>query len=206
MEKRFDDTTIPEIVSNELAANTSFTLGAMHIGKFCKVLMTGASALIGTFKSVEKPKALSFKKLNGDFIAGAKIEYFKNPDDPDNAASGNWSYTWTFNEDDLSDADVVDIDSSTQVLNPFNAAASKLYRMRFNDNAGEVFAFNLLLETISSWLDENAKEGETVELITESFTAKAVVKDGIVQKSIEPGADFKVMVKGDSEYQDQVEE
>lgn len=205
MEKKFDETQMPQIICNELSENTQFTLGAMHVGKMNKVIMAGTSILASKIKSTDKPKAIAFRKESGEFVAGARIEFLPNPEDPENPASGNWSYTWTFYESDLDGADVINVDTSIQTLIGFNKVAFKEYRMTFNDNAGELFAFVLILDTISAYLEENAKEGDPLVLHCGAFDAKVKVEDGVVKKTIEPNPEYKVMAKGDDEYQDAIE-
>lgn len=204
MTKKFEETEIPEIVSRELA-NQCFTLGATHVGKVLKTLMTGASKLLGDTKDIETPKAIAFRRPDGTFVAGAKVEYHKNPDDPDNKAAGNWSYIWTFYEKDLEGASVIDFNSNNSAYSYIITAADKLYRMRFTDNATCITTIMVLLENISHWLEDNAKEGErqTVEC-PGAMVCSCEVKDGVVVKSIVPDGEVKVLIKGDDMYQDEI--
>lgn len=202
--KKLEETNIPELVSREMAAN-NYSLGATHVGKILKTVMTGASKLLGDLKDIETPKAIAFRRPDGTFVAGAKVEYHKNPDDPDNMSAGNWSYIWTFYEKDLDGASIVDFSSNNQVLSYIITAALKLFNMKFNDNGSCISSIMILLENISHWLEDNAKEGErqTIEY-PGAMVASCEIKDGVVVKSIVPDGELKVMIKGDDMYQDDV--
>ncbi len=203
MTQKFEQTNIPEDLAKDLAQD-NYTIGAVHLPKVLKVIMTGASKLLGSVKVIDKPMAIAFRKVDGSFIAGAKVEFHKNPDNPEDISAGNWSYIWTFYEKDLEGASIVNINNDTGFTH-FITAASKLYHMNFHDNASALEMFNRLLDYISHWLDDNAKEGEEQILVSDgSMTAACTVKDGVVVKSIVPDGEVKVLIKGDDMYQDDV--
>lgn len=204
MERKFEETKIPEDVSKAMADN-NFIMGAIHAGKVIKVLGTGISKFLGDVKSLEVPMALRFSKMDGSFLAGMKVEYHKNPDDPENPSAGNWSYVWTFKEEDLEGANVTDFAKSVNAFSHFIACGAKLYNMRFQDHATASTLFNTFLEHVYHWLDDNAVEGEENTLIADGvFIAKCEVKDGKIIKAIIPDGNMKVLIKGDDLYQEAV--
>lgn len=200
----FSDSKIPQNVSMELAKNNS-TLAAQHVEKVLRVLMTGASNMLGEMKSLDTPKAVAFRKPDGSFIAGAKVAYNKNPDDPDNPASGNWSYIWTFNEDELNGAVITDVNTNILTFDYFRRAADKLFRMKFTDDGVGIMMFNLILEGISQWLSENAVDNEERSLVSNGvMEAACKVENGVVSKALTPQGEIKELIKGDNEYQNPV--
>lgn len=201
----FLDSKIPQNVSMELAKNNA-TLAAQHVEKVLRVLMTGASTMLGEMKSLDTPKGIAFRKPDGSFIAGAKVAYNKNPDDPDNPASGNWSYAWSFNESDLDGAVVTDVNTNILTFDYFRQAADKLFRMKFTDDGIGIMIFNLILEGISQWLDENATDAEENSLVSNGVMEAAckVENNGSVSKALTPVGEIKKLVKGDNEYQNPV--
>lgn len=204
-ELRLEETKIPDDISKEMASN-QLGVASMHVGKIVKVMMTGASKLLGSVKELNTPKAIAFRRPDGRFLAGAKVEFHKNPAEPDAPASGNWSYIWTFNEDDIAGAKVIDIGTNLEAWQFFESAATKLYRMTFDSEASGVMLINTLIEHISRWLDDNAKDGEVQRLTCPgSLIAECAVENGAVVKSIVPDGEMKVLIKGDDEYQDQID-
>lgn len=205
-EVKFEETRIPEDVSREMA-ESQLVLGAAHVGKILKVMVTGVSKLLGDVKDLKVPKSVKFTRPDGGFIAGARVEYHTNPDDPENPSAGNWSYVWTLTEEDIEGSTVIDISINTQVFTYFMEAASKLYNMKFNDTPTGIMMFNIILENLSHWLDDNAKEGEVQTLTcANALTASCEVKDGIVVKALVPDGDMKILIKNDDMYQSKDEE
>ena len=182
----FLDSKIPQNVSMELAKNNA-TLAAQHVEKVLRVLMTGASTMLGEMKSLDTPKGIAFRKPDGSFIAGAKVAYNKNPDDPDNPASGN-------------------VNTNILTFDYFRQAADKLFRMKFTDDGIGIMMFNLILEGISQWLDENATDAEENSLVSNGVMEAAckVENNGSVSKALTPVGEIKKLVKGDNEYQNPV--
>lgn len=200
----FLDSKIPQNVSMAMAKNNS-SLASQHVEKVLRVLMTGASNMLGEMKSLDTPKAIAFRKPDGSFIAGAKVEYNKNPDDPDNPASGNWSYIWTFKEQDLNGAVITDVNTNILTFDYFRRAADKLFRMKFSDDGVGIMMFNLILDGISQWLDENAVDGDERSLVsTGVMEAACAVENGVVTKSLTPQGEIKELIKGDDTYQNPV--
>ena len=97
MEKKFKETSISEDFSRALAQQC-FLLGPSHTPRIATVLFHGVSTCLGAMKNTTIPKAIVFRSLDSSFLAGAKVEYIANSDDPSNPSAGRWDYTWTFDE------------------------------------------------------------------------------------------------------------
>lgn len=199
MELKFEETKIPEDVSKEMVDN-QIILGAIHLPKVIKVLGAATSKFLGKIKNLDVPMSLKFVREDGSFIAGMQVEYHKNPDDPENPSAGNWSYIWTFDEADLEGSQAA---TFADAFFRFTECAAKLYGMRFESQSTAAQMFNIVLEHISHWLEDNARENEEATLIADGvFTAKSEVRDGKVVKAIIPDGDLKVLIKGDDMYQE----
>lgn len=202
-EKKLKETDIPSDVTRDLLSKR-IGVSVDHVEKVFKSLMVGVSKLLGEAKNLEKPKAIAIRRPDGQFIVGARVEFHKNQDDPNNIASGNWSYIWSFDETDVTEgATMIDI-FQPQSWHYITSTALNLFNMRFTDGLGPTIIATAV-EHLSHWLDDNAKDGEVQKLIIdEALTAECAVEDGSVVKSIIPDGEVKVIIKGDDTYQDTV--
>ena len=206
MEKKFNETSIPEDISRE-AANQNLIVGATHVDKIATIFITAVSDCLREIKNIDKPQAVVVRGLDNRFICAGIIQYIKNEDEPstDNLASGNWSYSWTFDEDDLKELNANEIDFRSSLFTKLiTGTASKLYGMAFDSDSSATTLSSKIMDAISHWLDDNAKEGEETTLILDNvFKAVSTVDtDGKVEKSFVPEGEIKVLVKGDEMIQD----
>lgn len=195
---KFMETSIPEIFSRTLDEKGAI-FAANHTAKILKIVVYSVSDCLGSMKSTDKPVAFVFKSLNGNFICGAIVEFHPGEDDPTDITAGNWSYVWTFDEEDIKDIDNV-ISFDNQLVYPFFIkTAGNLYAIKFHDTSTIVLMSTTLMECISNWLNDNAKEGEVVQLIEEGvLNCSCTVEGGEIVKSIIPEGDAKVIIKGDA--------
>ena len=191
MEKKFKETSISEEYSKALA-NQHLLIGPTHVYKIATVLFHGASMCLSAMKNTSVGKALIFRAVDGRFLAGAKVQYIANVDDPNNPAAGRWDYTWTAYEEDLKDCDTVDVANNAMIAPYFTAAGISLYNM------------NTLVEFIINWLKENVTDTEPATLVLNGvFKGVAEVDpDGSIDIGIIPDGAMKVLIKDDSAIQD----
>lgn len=203
MEKKFKETSISEDYSKALA-NQHLLIGPTHIAKIATVLFHGASMCLSAMKNTSVGKALIFRAVDGRFLAGAKVQYIANVDDPNNPAAGRWDYTWTAYEEDLKDCDTVDVANNAMIAPYFTAAGISLYNMKFSDSDTCITMMNTLVEFILNWLKENVTDTEPVTLVLYGvFKAVAEVDpDGSIDIGIIPDGAMKVLIKDDSAIQD----
>ena len=77
--------------------------------------------------------------------------------------------------------------------------------MKFSDDGVGIMMFNLILDGISQWLDENAVDGDERSLVsTGVMEAACAVENGVVTKSLTPQGEIKELIKGDDTYQNPV--
>lgn len=199
---KFMETGIPELFARTLL-DQNLKFSANYTNKIVRVVVEGASACLGDLKSTEEPVALVFKSASDKFIAGAKVEYIPNPEEPTIVSSGSWSYVWTFDEEDIKDVKKVVYADDPQITMFFINKAGTLYGMSFKIIPAMFKMFNTVLELISNWLTDNAKADEPTEIVEDGvFRASAAVEGGEVVKDFVPEGDSKVLVKGDTMLQE----
>ena len=203
MEKKFKETNILEDYSKALAQQC-FLIGPSHTYRIATVLFHGVSVCLGAMKSTTIPKAIVFRSIDHSFIAGAKVEYIANIDDPTNPAAGRWDYTWTFFEDDLKGCDCVEVTNNSLVTSYFISSAISLFNMKFAGPDLCSLMMVMMVELIINWLKENATESEPAILTLEGvFKATAIVENGKIVMGIVPDGEMKVLIKDDTAIQEQ---
>lgn len=200
MEKKFKDTQIPELFTEQVTMQ-GYTIGITTSVRIATVLFDAASRYLAKVKNITTPQALVFKGIDNTFLAAAKIEYIKNDDD-DDVSGGYWDYTWTVNEDDVKDANCVDFNTNMQVMTFFERSAINLFSMTFNDTPTAILLFTFMLDMIINDVKENTKDDEPYTLVLDgSFEAHGEVEDGKINISIIPSGDMKLIVKEDAAIQ-----
>lgn len=201
METKFKESKIPEDFSKALAAQ-NMLLGPTMAENAVTILFNGTSKCLADNKDLSVPKAVVFRRIDGTFLVAAVLRYVTNEDDPSNLASGQWNYSWTFDQEDIKDCKIIEMSNSLISMYFYNAASS-LYNLRFNDPAVCATVMNLMVEMIINWLKENTKDGEkSVLTLSGVFTAMGEVVDGEIEMAIVPDGDIKLLVKDDSAIQE----
>lgn len=201
METKFKESKIPEDFSKALAAQ-NMLLGPTMAENAVTILFNGTSKCLADNKDLSVPKAVVFRRIDGTFLVAAVLRYVTNEDDPSNLASGQWNYSWTFDQEDIKDCKIIEMSNSLISMYFYNAASS-LYNLRFNDPAVCATVMNLMVEMIINWLKENTKDGEkSVLTLSGVFTAMGEVVDGEIEMAIIPDGDIKLLVKDDSAIQE----
>ena len=202
MEKKLKETNILEDYSRALAQQC-FLIGPSHTPRIATVLFHGVSTCLGAMKNINIPKAIVFRSLDHSFLAGAKVEYIANRDDPSNPSAGRWDYTWTFYEEDLKGCDCVEVANNSLVSTYFVSSGITLYNMRFAGQDLCVLMMIMMVEMIINWLKENASESEPAILTLDGvFKATATVENGKIVMGIVPDGEMKVLIKDDSSIQE----
>lgn len=202
MEKKFKETNISEDFSRSLAQQC-FLIGPSHTPRIMTVLFHGVSSCLAAMKNTTIPKAVVFRSLDHSFLAGAKVEYIANADDPSNPSAGRWDYTWTFYEDDLKGCDCVEVANNTLVCTYFISSAITLYNMKFAGQELCITMMTMLVEMMINWLKENATETEPAILSMDGvFKATAAVENGKIVMGVVPDGEMKVLIKDDSAIQE----
>ena len=192
--KKLMETTIPEIYQRTLDDEANQIVDASQTSKIVDVLFTAVSNCLSAMKLKEKPIAFVFEELNGVFVAGAVVKFHDGGDD----AGDNWSYVWTFNNDDIpEDAKVIKM-TDIPAHQYFNAVSGEKYHYVIKDFC-IVDMYTKFLKVLSHWLEENVSKDDTVSVIMDGvFEARVDVDGEEVVKSLEPSGEIKTLIKNDA--------
>ena len=195
-------TSIPQVVSNGLYKEIGYEFAAEHIDKLLTTIVFGVTECISDIKNKETPVAFVINEPNDEFIIAAICQYFPNEDDA--SAPGNWSYTWTFDKDDIPEnAKICSLYDNEYSIYFRNIAASK-FSMGFHkaEYCGDMGRY--LMKMIKRWLTDNAgKADDNGELIDGTELAgviqfRTAVENDEVVISAEPDGEVKQMIKDDA--------
>ena len=198
--KKFMETSIPEIYSRGLDDEKCLTVGSNHVDKVATVLFTGVSNCLKAIKSKEKPAVFKFSDLKDDTIAFAVVAYHPNEDDK--TKPGNWSYIWSFDDEDMpDDATVVNIkDGLTHPY--FVSVAGNRYNMGFRRDDILIELMTYLLQTIKKYLIDNATAEDVTGVELDGvFQARSAIEDNEVVCSIEVIGETKAIIKSDEDIE-----
>lgn len=202
MEKKFKETSIPEDFSKALAKQ-SVLIGPDNAFRIANVLFKGVSTYLSAVKNYQVPKGIIIRSVGGDFLVGAKVEYFANEADPTNYSAGRWDYTWTCYESDMEGVDATNFESNNSILVYFTQAAQQLYNFKYASIDICVSSLIIIIEMILNWIRDNTSQTSPATLTLENcFKAVGKVEDGKVVIAIIPDGAMKVLIKDDSAIQE----
>ena len=193
----FKETSIPANYSLTLKDRASMDWSANDADKIYGTLIAAISQYLATVKSKKiGSTAVVVNDLKGNFLLAGIVTYHEN----ENAdMPGNWSYELTFNESDIKDVEDIRMSTDTQFDIIAANAAFNLYSMKFMSQLYMQDMFITAIDTLIKYLDENAREGETVDVeLTGYFTASVEVCDGKKIMSIVPDGAMKRVIKDDA--------
>ena len=193
--KQLMETSIPEIFSRGLDDEKCMTIGSNHTDKIAVVLFTAVSECLKSLKSKEKPVVFKFVDLKGDLIALACVSYHANEDE---TKPGNWSYIWSFDDNDTPENALVVKITDSQTHPFFVSVAGNKYKMGFESESALVELMNYLIKTIKKYLIDNANDvNETAVELEGIFQARSVKENDEVLCSIEVVGETKAIIKSD---------
>ncbi len=163
-------------------------------------LFMAVSDFLGLVKSKDVKTALVVSDLKGNFKFGAIVAYHANENEE---IPGNWSFEFTLNEEDVPKDAKVYSHIDTQFLRVLATTAKDLHSFRFTSAELVPEIMVLTIDTLKSWLDLNATDGE--EKVIEMpgfFTASVAIENGEKIFSITPDGNLKRLVKGDSDLEE----
>lgn len=197
MKTTIEQTLIPEY-NRLLIANkgASIMLETDILETFSKIPVHAISKYLGLKKNKNDNggTAVVVKDENGTFIIAADVLYHE-ADSEDQA--GNWSYEFTFNEEDVKDAKqyLITDSSFVEVLMNLSKENSLLI-------TNPEFILNLIVHyfvAIKNILDQNASTEEEFELECDGyFIASSLVTNDEKVFSLVPSGEMKRLIKDDS--------
>lgn len=191
----FASTNLAHNVAHGLYNEKGYDVGETHVEKLYYTLFYGVAHVLKDNKSKEAPTTFTITELSGKPVAAATVEYFEG----EGNNPGNWSLVWTFNPDEIPENGVKFDLQNDLTHSYFRSIAGDKYGMRFRDRTAVVALMTYIVEQLYKWLDENAKEGEVVEIELDNiFTAKVEVVDGVKVFAVDPSGEVKTIIKDDS--------
>ena len=190
------ETKLPDAFSRALFDEMNLDLAQDHLDKIYDCIFVGTAQLLAHSKSMDHPTAFVFDKLDGSFVAACIVQFFDNEDKKN---PGNWNMVWTFNEEDIpKNAFQIKL-SNPQSHTYFIGVAGEKYGMRFEDSGCLANTLVYAMSQLKKWLDENAKEGETIMVEQDGlFQGRVAIEGGEKVFAIEPDGEIKNIIKDDA--------
>ena len=189
------DTKIPMIYQTGMSNETIMNVSWEHTDKILTILVTGVTECLAKIKSKEYPVAFVFAEANDEFIAAAIVEYFEG----EKGEAGNWSYTWTFNKEDIPENARKVSASENDFFNFFRTPAFNKYGMVFDEMDFASIMFNYLLAVIKKYLNDNASETEEWGVKLDGVIQfRVAVENGEKVLSAEADGEIKQLIKDDA--------
>lgn len=200
--KNFDETQMKQTYTVNLSA-IGYKFREDDIPeRLIKTFFASISTFLGLVKTTNanEASALVFSDISNNFKMAGIVEYHEN----DNADEpGNFTYTMTFNEDDL-----VDLEKE-KVVKKYNCGDNQFITV-FEKVAYDVggiemqhstYIFNtciIMIDTFVQILDAEAKEGETVDVVIPGYATLSVETQGDEKFfAVTPDGAMKALIKSD---------
>ena len=171
--------------------------------RIVKTMFTALATFLSVRKTSKADEAvmIEIQDVDGLFKLGAIVEYNINEENPDEP--GNFSYTMTFNKEDI-----VDLEKRKTVRKYFSSdetfksimdkAAYDIGGFAFDREIFIYDACRVTVDTLLQILDHEAVEGQVVDIVEPGyFTASVAVNNGEKEFSITPDGHMKAIVKSD---------
>lgn len=146
--------------------------------------------------------ALVLLDLTGNFKFAAIVKYNVNKENPDEP--GNWDYSFTLNEEDLAEVGASRtvkkfLFSDVSFHSMFDKVAYDLQSIQFEQERSIYDACCLCVDTLYQILDNEAVEGQTVDLELPGYFVASVETSGDNKVfSIVPDGHMKKVIKDDA--------
>ena len=145
-------------------------------------------------KADEGGTALAVKEENGSLIIAGIVKY--HPAETEDQ-SGNWSYEFTTNAEDLAGCHVYLVNDMS--FNEVLTRIAKQHRVIFKDNEYASVLINCFFNALKNVLRDNAIPTEDYEIESEGyFTAVSSIEGDEVVYAIIPSGEMKRLIKDDS--------
>ena len=205
-EKNMETTTTNVKESNVLqnfallcGSNAGWALTQEDSEWYFKTAVAGITDAVNILKNKSVPVAVMIQDLKGNKIIFACVEWVE-ADDSDEAATGNWTYFWSWDMADLPENATVYTIDQKQVLEIILNRGYNLCNMAVPSLSNlaqlAVYMFNLLHDTLDQ---EAVEEGHEWVLDFEGYFEAAVqVEAGKKTYSFTPKGEMKMLIKDDT--------
>ena len=203
----FKESGLPNDISTKLINDYRLVLGPAYVSLVLQVIFYGISSALNERRNLQFPVGVVISNpTSHGFIAGAKLERVWNSDDPNNPASSQWNYTWTFYPDDMSHSQ--NIDSNQPEMEAYiRSGADRMVQGGFAKNSDMPNAIGKIVSTmiqcVKDWLINKADNNGTADLSLDGVfeaTAKRNA-NGEIELGIVPSGAMKKVAKDDLSIQ-----
>lgn len=166
---------------------------------WAKVTFAGITDFLNIVKHKDSPKVVLIQDLKGNRIAYAAVQWIP-AEEENEAATGNWTYFWSFDCDSIPEGAEVSTLDQEKVQQVISNRAYDMCKMSIATPSYisqlTIFLFNIIRDT----LDQQAvEEGHTWVLELDGYFEAAVeVVNGEKQFSILPKGEMKTLIKDDA--------
>ncbi len=193
--QQLKDTKIPKIYQTGLYSEKSMDVSWEHTDKILTTLVAGVTEYLSSIKSTSYPVVFAFRESNDEFIAAAIVEFHKG----NKGEVGNWSYTWTFYEDDIPEKSRIENAYKPEIIQYFRNVAISKYSMIFEQPDYPGVLFSYLLSVIKKYLNDNASESEEWGVKLDGIIQfRVAVENGEKVLSAEVDGEIKQLIKDDA--------
>lgn len=191
---KLQETAIPTNLS-QVIATLGWSVDASQVSFIYDTTLMAISDFLGQTKSKETKTALAIKDVKGNLIVAGVVTYHKNEDE---TMPGNWSYEFTFDEEDLKGCDVR-LSTDPHFQRVFQKTLKRLFGLAIDDPLAFQPVIEESINVLKQWLDVNAKETEKVILEQPGFfEASVTVEDGEKIFALIPDGAMKRLIKDDA--------
>lgn len=190
-----NETSIPEVFSTEYESMFGIGVSGEEVEIAYKAIFLATADFLRGVKKKKAKSALSFIDVDGSFILAGVVEYNES-DNKD--AQDNWNFYFTFDEDDIKDASNKH-DTNETAFHAIVTTRLTENGLRPSDASYISPMISMVAAKLSSFLDENAKATEEVELdMPGIFTCVVKIEDDKPVKSLLPDGEVKALIKDDA--------
>lgn len=163
--------------------------------------IAATSKFLSLVKKKDEVAALVLTTTSGSYKFGAWVEFHENenPDEP-----GNWSYTMSFNEEDLASVEKTKqvkkyLYGDNSFMRVYDDCCYDIGAIQFNSSGYMYDSCIIMVDTIIQILDAEAVEGEVVDIVLPGYVTFSVSIEGDEKVfAVTPDGAMKAVIKDDA--------
>lgn len=191
---KLQETSIPTNLS-QVIATLGWAVDASQVSFIYDTTLMAISDFLGQIKSKENKTGLAVKDTKGNLLVAGMVTYHKNEDEE---MPGNWSYEFTFDEEDVKGCDLR-LSTDPHFQKVFQKTLKRLFGLAIDDPLAFQPVIEESINVLKQWLDVNAKETEKVTVEQPGFfVASVCVEEGEKIFAIVPDGAMKRLIKDDA--------
>ena len=193
---KVEGSTLAVLYSETIRSSGTHSVGEEFVQSIYNAIAMGFADTCKTLRDKNATVAVIVRDrpLDGEFIFGVKIKFIPG----DNEDAGSWNTVWSFNPDDFNDCEIKHYTDEPNVAPIFH---ERLVKQGLSLYPLSDVAYTLTrtgMQCLFQWLDQNAKDGETVSIGSEGyFKATVDVVDGLKVMNFIPDEEVTNLAKGD---------